>query len=211
MFMALPPGIPTLSHKRWKKEYRPDNVFLSTSLQKQLLSCATNRSLTPTGADHYPILTVLDFSLGTAMSPEFRNFRNVDWDEFRKELRRQLEPLGVPRRIRNQDDFDAQAYGLHSALAKTVELTVPRIKLSQHMKRWWTVELTARRKELRVLGNEAHKYRYVPDHPSHHIFRQAEQNYQDAIRKQKYKHWEEWMTHVSGKDIWTANKFISGP
>ncbi|KZT19784.1 hypothetical protein NEOLEDRAFT_1232303 [Neolentinus lepideus HHB14362 ss-1] len=79
------------------------------------------------------------------------------------------------------------------------------------MKRWWTVELTARRKELRVLGNEAHKYCYVPDHPSHHIFRQAEQNYQDAIRKQKSKHWEEWMTHVSGKDIWTANKFISGP
>ncbi|KZT18525.1 hypothetical protein NEOLEDRAFT_1019579, partial [Neolentinus lepideus HHB14362 ss-1] len=159
--MALPLGIPTLMHKSSKGEYWPDNLFLSSSLQGNLVSCATNRSLTPTGADHYLIQTILDFSIGTSTLLLTWNFRNINWEEFCKELRQQLILYGTPHHIRTQDDFNSQAVRLHTALAKTIENQVPISNPSQHMKCWWTTELLAQRKALRTLSNTTHKYRYV--------------------------------------------------
>lgn len=211
LFMALPTGIATLKHKCWKGEYRPDNVFLASDLQENLISCKANRSLTPAGTDHYPILTVLEFTVTTHTPEQRRNFHNVDWKKFRAELQSQLTTLGPACRIRTIEDFQAKADGLHTALANTIERVVPLLKPSPYMKRWWTPELAAKRKVKRKLADEAYRFRYVDDHPSHEAARRAEQDFCKAIQSQRTGRWREWIGELEGQEVWKAKNFISGP
>ena len=94
------------------------------------------------------------------------NFRNVDWDKFREELRSQLASLGLPRPIRSQSSLDTECDKLMKALQDTISIYVPTSELGPKTKRWWTKELTHLRRKSNKLGRQASKLR---SNPKHHI------------------------------------------
>jgi endonuclease/exonuclease/phosphatase family metal-dependent hydrolase len=107
--LALPPGIPTHLHNITKRWTRLDHVFISEDALDTVITCDTLPNTPGINTDHLPILTTLDFALSKALTSAPRNFRNVDWEEFAKELSRKLEPLGPPTRIHNQTELDEHA------------------------------------------------------------------------------------------------------
>lgn len=59
--MTLPKGICTLRHNITKKEFRPDNIFISSDLQNLLISCRIVEKDLKT--DHYQIATVIKIQM----------------------------------------------------------------------------------------------------------------------------------------------------
>jgi len=93
MDMAFPKDIPTLEAKSTKNWTCPDNVFCSMNSVDAIVSCDTNPGLRGPGADHVPILTVLDLQVQRAVTAPVYNFRTTDWDSFGKEMRARLEDI----------------------------------------------------------------------------------------------------------------------
>ena len=49
--------------------------------------------------------------------------------------------------------------------------------------------------------------------PNHEVHKQAQQlarSYADEIEATRKEHWVDWLDNAEGKDIWTANKYVSG-
>jgi hypothetical protein len=86
MEMALPKDIPTLQHSSSGNWTRPDNVFISSHVKDKVITCDAEPLHCPPKADHLPIMTKIDIKLYAARKMEKRNWRMVDWEEFRKEL-----------------------------------------------------------------------------------------------------------------------------
>ena len=87
MQMALPKGLPMLQHMRSKRYSRPDNLFTFPGIQDQITKCKVDHPASqPTSTDHFPIVThVLLPQERITTSPSY-NFRDTDWDDYRKNL-----------------------------------------------------------------------------------------------------------------------------
>jgi len=94
--LALPSGIPTHVHNVTKLWSRLDQVFISDHSENLLISCDAQPDQRGVNTDHLPILTELNLKADVAPEEEIHNFREVDWDEFRKELSTQLDKLLPP-------------------------------------------------------------------------------------------------------------------
>lgn len=92
--LALPPGIPTHLHNVSKKWTRLDHVFISEEHLETIITCDTMPNNPGINTDHLPILTTLDLNLTRVQPNPPRNFRDVDWEDFEKELARKLDELG---------------------------------------------------------------------------------------------------------------------
>ena len=207
MQMALPAGIPTLeaTSGNWT---RPDNVWRSASDTNIFISCNVAPALRPPLADHLPIISVLDISLKRAVAPLSRNFRNVDWDEFRSSLGRSLAPI-TPHRLHSAADTASAASSLTQAIQDTICAIIPPSKPSPFAKRWWTKDLSKMRKEKNRLSSLAFKFRHIPNHPSKKQYRQFANKYANEIRKVKTEHWEEWLENITDKEVFAANKIVT--
>ena len=96
MIMLLPKGIPTLQSMSTGNWTRVDNVFATAGVEGMVVACDTDPHLRGPGMDHVPILTTLDCAVPLQAAEERRNFRNADWDVFRKELEEQLGLIPAP-------------------------------------------------------------------------------------------------------------------
>ena len=99
--MVLPPGIPTHLHNVSKKWMRLDQVFISEEYTDAILACEALADGPGVNTDHLPILTSLDLDLARILTNPPKNFRNVDWEEFKKALADRLDSIPPPLRDKN--------------------------------------------------------------------------------------------------------------
>lgn len=90
MAMPLPKGIPTLQHMHSKRFSRQDDVFCTQGILGHITQCKVVAALQPTCTDHFLIVTQMTLPQN-CMNPEpRRNFRETDWNIFRKKLAHNL-------------------------------------------------------------------------------------------------------------------------
>ncbi|KAH9828554.1 uncharacterized protein C8Q71DRAFT_672091, partial [Rhodofomes roseus] len=170
--------IPTLEAMNTKNLTRPDNVFASKGLADSLLECRTALDLRPPATDHFPVVTTLQLDLPHSTPRTFRNFRKVEWPEFRTKLVLRLQDLpDVEKGIPTKESFNTILDALMNALTETIEETVPETKPPPFAKRWYSKELNNLRREVGRLGRRAWKLREFPDHPIHREYRSLRNRY----------------------------------
>jgi len=114
--LALPSGTLTHKHNVTKLWSRLDQVFISDHSESLLISCDTQLDQWGVNTDHLPILTELDLKVDITLEEEIPNFRNVDWEDFCKELSVQLAKLPLPTQIVNQRQLDDRCDSLTKAI-----------------------------------------------------------------------------------------------
>jgi hypothetical protein len=194
-----------------KRYSRPDNVFASPGVQEMVVKCDVVPTMRPPHTDHFPIATILSLPQGRTDSTPRYNFREVDWDEFRKNLKSKLADLPVPGPLQTQDQLTQVAGALMAKMGESIEECVKRSKPRPHSKRWWNSDLKERRRALNQLRVDSYRYRASTDHPSHSELRAASNKYGEAIVTAKRQHWAAYLEDMNANNIWTANKYLKEP
>src|ERR1700754_1247239 len=101
MIMALPASIPTLKSFATGNYTRVDNVFCTQELHDSIICCDTIPGWQPIKTDHFPIITEIDVRPDIADARERRNWKMVDWEDLRKQLKERMVELGEPKEIEN--------------------------------------------------------------------------------------------------------------
>ncbi|QRV81763.1 Reverse transcriptase from transposon X-element protein [Ceratobasidium sp. AG-Ba] len=210
--MILPKDIPTLEANNSGNYTRPDNVFASYALADNLVLCNAEPENRVDCTDHFPIKTVFDIAPVSAPVPEKWNFKQMNKETFKKELKNILSELELELEITidTQENLDNYVTILNEAITRAVKKSVPRLRLSDRAKRWWTKELTAFRRKVRKLANRSFRARASTSHPVHEEYRKTRNAYTQAIRDAKQTHWEEFLEGLGEETIWTAAKFVGG-
>src|SRR5271168_4661307 len=209
MDLALPQYTPTIVNSRGGNT-RPDNVFISQDIANWIVKCEvlTDR---PPRADHFPIVTHLDFPLHRLLKVRSWNFRATDWGSFRRELEQALDNNPPTERLLSPAQIDAALLHLETAVLDSMDKVVPRSNPTPYSKRWWTKDLEKVRIKLRRAAALAKQYSQFPRHSSHTLGRRARNDYNSLIDKSKRLHWDNWLDSISPKSIWDAHKFTSNP
>lgn len=161
---ALPAGIPTHIHNVTKRWTRLDQVFITENTLDTVISCEARLNDRGLNTDHGPIITKLDIALGRTAETVSNNFRNVDWEKFRKHLEEKIAAFGLPTRIRDQVSLNKECNRLTLALQETIKEIVPTSEVCPKSKRWWTKEIRELRTHCRKLGRKAGKLKDQPGH-----------------------------------------------
>lgn len=209
--LALAAGTPTHVHNVTKKWTRLDQVFITEHTLDKVVLCETRSNERGLNTDHIPIVTKLDVTLDKTSMEETNNFRDVDWEEFRKELEEKMKAFNLPRKILTQAELDRECARLTKAIQDTITMIVPVNGVCPKSKRWWTREIKEFRKKFRKIGRKASKFKNLPNHPIHIKYKEAQKNYDKAIKYNKKHHWRDWLERATDPDIWTANKYIAAP
>ena len=157
--LALPPGIPTHLHNVSKKWTRLDHVFITEDHMDTVIICKALAGTPGVNTDHLPILTSLDLDLARAPSNPPKNFQNVNWEEFEKDLLDRLNKLPAPTAIKTAGELDEACSKLTTAIQETINVKVPMSNPGIKAKRWWTKELKKLRQEANKKGRAASKYK----------------------------------------------------
>ncbi len=175
--MALPSGTPTHKHNATKQWSRLDQVFLSDHSSNLLISCNTQPEMRGINTDHLLILTELSMEVAASELKSTYSFRDVDWEEFRKELKQQLAQATAPETIRSQRQMDTSCAALMEALQEAIRTQVPMIETMLKSKRWWTKELTQMQAHTNKLGRASYKLRNISEHRIHKEHKEAKSRY----------------------------------
>ena len=54
-------------------------------------------------------------------------------------------------------------------------------------------------------------YKHQLLHPCHDEYRTVRNFYSNLIKEQRRNHWISWLEKIGDRDLWTANRFITGP
>jgi len=128
--LALPNGIPTHEHNVTKRWTRLDQVFITAHSSELLITCSTLPEQRGINTDHLPILTELRLEIATTGTKAVENFRNVNWEDFRDELRKQLSKAKKPTHITTQAQLDECCEELTKALQEAICAAVPTDEMS---------------------------------------------------------------------------------
>ncbi len=98
---------------------------------------------------------------------------------------------------------------LMSLMTEAMDKHVPIAKASQYAKRWWTEDLTALRSEYTQQRNQASRARRHGFNTAHLEIsaRTAKRRYYTALRKQKKRHWKEFLDESA--NIWQASSYMT--
>lgn len=208
--LILPRGIPTHCHNVTKRWSRLDHMFITEDSVDAVTACGTLIDHRGINTDHVPVLTELNLGLVTNEVRPLPNFRDVDWDEFRKALAINLglEPEG---QIINQRQLDVRCTNLTEAIQSAIRKQVPVTEITSKSKRWWTKELTQMRKQSNKLGRKAYERRYELEHKVHAQRKEVAKRYESNLEYNKKHHWRDWLEKLEEPDIWTANRYVTAP
>jgi hypothetical protein len=207
--LALLRGIPTHVHNVTKMWTRLDHVFISEHSQELISVCNTVASKRGINTGHLLILTKLNVETTIAEESITHNFRDVDWEEFNKELQKQLTMSCPVTIINTQPQLNSACKTLTKALQNTIQKTVPISRICSKSKRWWTKELTILRCQADKLGRKASKLSHLPYHYLHAEHTAAVKLYRTTLENMKRQHWRDWLEKAEDPDIWTVNKLIN--
>ena len=209
--LALPSGIPTHLHNVTKKWTRLDQVFISEHSLELIEACDTETGFRSAKTDHLPVVTKLNLTIPTSQPVSCRNFREVDWGEFRNSLTKHLDNLDNPGPISSQALLNVRCESLTAVIQATIEECVPTSEICSKSKRWWTMELTQMRKHMNKLGRKTCALRNTPEHPVHQEHAEAVKTYDRTLERTKRQHWRDWLERAVDPDIWTVHRVISAP
>src|ERR1700678_1885780 len=210
MEMALPPFTPTITNSRGGRT-RPDNVFITRDNENWITMCEIRPDDTPPKADHFPIVTHIDFPVPRPVSKRPWNFRATDWERFHRVLAEKLEESPISEQLNGAGEVDRELERLEQAVIETMEATVPKSCPTPYSKRWWNKDLERARREARRAASLAKTYQQFPLHSSHVESRKARNRYSELIGKAKQDHWESWLEGITAKNVWDLHKFTSAP
>jgi ribonuclease HI/endonuclease/exonuclease/phosphatase family metal-dependent hydrolase len=211
MKLALPKDIPTLEQARTKSWTRPDNVFLSERLMDSVTKCDTVPARRPPKADHLPITLTLDVTPTVTQTRTRRNWKQTNWEAFRNHLEAGLAELPAPREMWRKAEINTAVNALERCITNTVEATVPLARDAPHTKRWWTKDLSAKRKEFQRLSHQSHRNRMYPDAPVHQDYRRVRNDYTELIASTKEEHWATWLEEATEVSVWDVHRLATGP
>ena len=210
MEQTLPRGLHTYRHKVDHSVLtRLDNVFCTEVTRDIIEKCAIDYGSIGPGADHYPIVTIINLPTSKVIPPTSRNFRNVDWKKFRARLEQLIRRFENAHQLSTVEDYNNMINSLTIAIQDVIEELVPVNHPCPHTKRWWTKELTIKRLEERRAHRRSFRFRYLPNHPSHEEYKLISKEYTDLIRHERTQHWKDWLEAALEKDLWTANKYAT--
>ena len=208
--MVLPHDIPTLEARNTGNWTRPDNVWCCADSPSPFITCNVRSGLRPVYTDHLPIVSTLDLTYTpTTQQPRF-NFKEVDWDAFQKTLSTNLNAILTTdlSTITDAATLEEGTNQLFDSITRTIQEVVPQAKISPHTKRWWNRELNAIRRTRNCASTIRYRWRGLPDHPSHDEYRKISRSFARAIEKAKAEHWNKWIKHIGGDDIWSIHHYM---
>ncbi|KAF8260429.1 hypothetical protein EI94DRAFT_1611031, partial [Lactarius quietus] len=78
---------------------------------------------------HKPSWEITNLDLAHALTSSPQNFCNIDWEDFNKELSKELDHLGPPTCIHTQGELDMACIVLTESIQKVISTEVPIIDL----------------------------------------------------------------------------------
>lgn len=140
------------------------------------------------------------------------NYSKANWERFTNELKARCEHITPPRSmktngniLRSHKTADKFACTLVELLEQSLDASTPRLRITARSKRWWTPQLKAQKRRLRVTRGRAKRF------PTAQNLREREDSnkeYAKAIQEAKSTTWNNWLSQLKGADIWTALKYI---
>jgi hypothetical protein len=115
-------------------------VFISEDHTDTVITCKALSNTPGINTDCLPILTTLDLDLARAPPSMLKNFRNVDWEDFKKMLLEKLDKLTLPSHINTPSEL--------KAIQETISSKVPTSSIGIKVKKWWTKELKKLRQDV---------------------------------------------------------------
>jgi len=103
-------------------------------------------------------------------------------------------------------DLDNYVERLAQAIMKAVHETTPRKRPSPHSKRWWTEELTNRRREANHLRNIFRRTNHAADKAA---WRAKANEYTEGIAQAKTSKWREYVNNADRKTIYQIKKYVT--
>ncbi|KAK7041243.1 hypothetical protein R3P38DRAFT_2512196, partial [Favolaschia claudopus] len=204
---VLPPGTPTFWSERWKIWTTIDLAFVSAGLEDAVLECRADHGH---GSDHRALVLKLDFALVRNSFTARPLYRETDWEKFHDTLMTTAATSPVPvEKLNSPQEVDDAVKTLTELLQGALEVSTPMSKPSPYAKRWWSKELSEKRREYHRAARKARRAR-----ASDECRAEAERlkhEYFSAIRSQKRKHWKTWLEEADERSVWLANKYASAP
>ncbi|KIJ24137.1 hypothetical protein M422DRAFT_195066, partial [Sphaerobolus stellatus SS14] len=160
-----------------------DLVFATEDLAKQVIECSTQDGH---GLDHCTIKVQVDLTLPRKEKEQRRQFREVDWDDFRKELEEVMARTPTEIEVEIVEDVDRVVKWMVDALQEMVEKVVPVRRQSVYAKKWWTKDLTKMMHECKKVRRQAAKRTAPLD--AWVRARALQNQYEKVIRAQKKLH-----------------------
>ena len=121
-------------------------------------------------SDHYPIETILDFTLRTEPETQRRAWKRLDHDRFIASIK---DNLPDAENLNSPEDIDNLTEKLAKAINDTIEVSIPWANFSGYSKSYWTDQCTeavksarkAKRVWKRLRTNEAWEaYKHARNH-----------------------------------------------
>jgi hypothetical protein len=197
----LPRGTKTWQGPKPGLESTIDLVLVTEELAEERIKCAIHP--TEYGSDHRPIQTVFDIDVPCREAEPRFLFKNAPWNAIRDRISRELELV-----CWRAWDLQGQTDRFMRIVVAAIQELTPRVRPSPYGKRWWTMDLTRLRQIYTFWRNQARARRragpLAPD--LERKASEAAKEYHDAVRKQKRRHWEEFLAEDG--NIWRASKYL---
>ena len=112
---------------------------------------------------------------------------------------------GLLRPLTLKSEIDILVDDIEKAVYQSAEGSIPKLRVTERSKPWWSPELTAMRKALHTAFR---RYKKNPRGSGlEGTYRKARSTYFHAIRKAKREHWNTFLEEADDNDIYTALKF----